>query len=156
LLSTLIASDARYLAAVGLKPRDLAGVLAMGCVTTPLDTAGRGLTLEQLRVRFARSHDDQLVYTRVEDALEANPSQYVGPHLPPILFLIAEEERFQPPILEQNAKFVRQARDAGVDADLIVLPGRQHESAIDSLANAHDPTWIPILAFLKDAKQSSR
>lgn len=149
LLSTLLAADARYLAAVDLTPRDLAGVLAMGCVTTPFDTAGRGLTLAQLRAGFAGSHDDQLVYTRVEDLLAANPSDYVGPHLPPIRFLIAEGERYQPPILEQNARFVRRAREAGVDADLVILPGREHETAVDSLANPADPTWSPILEFLR-------
>lgn len=146
----------RYLNAVGMQPHDVAGVLAMGCVTTPLDTLGRGHSLEALRARFPASPDDQQVYARVEDALAANPSTYVGPQLPPIRYLIAEGERYQPPILERNARFVRLARDAGVDADLVILPGLEHETAIDSPANPGDPTWVPIVAFLhRDAPSPS-
>ena len=65
------------------------------------------------------------------DAYEAQwPIRYVQAGLPPFLFLIAESEQVNPPILKTNQKFVDDARALGNQASLTVFTGRTHYSNI--------------------------
>ena len=68
--------------------------------------------------------------------------------------MIAEEERFKPPILADAAVFVGIARDCGVDADIAILPDRDHMSAVERLVSSNDPTFQLIADFIERLAQN--
>jgi acetyl esterase/lipase len=67
--------------------------------------------------------------------------------VPPTLIVIAERERFHPPILEQAARFVNLMYDAGRPADIVIVPGK-HMSSIESIGAPGDPTYAAIRRFM--------
>ena len=83
----------------------------------------------------------------------ANPSAHIGPHLPHILILVAETERFQPPILSQAEAFVQAARTAGANASVEVLTQRTHVTTITLMPLPGDPTLQHIIRFLRNPEE---
>ena len=149
-LASTIAADPRYLKEQGLATKDIAGVVAMGCRLNDWNLKDRCLTVEQVRPYFESDHDERLVYDNIQDRIEANPTLYIGSHVPRFLALVAEAERFQPPILEEAAAFVRKLRDAGVEADVRILHGRGHMSSVEKMSEPGDPGLRLVLGFIQD------
>ena len=147
-LVALIASDMHYLQNHGESPADIAGVISMGCMLNYWDTTGVGFSPERWKTIFESDRDETNIFGSLHDRIAANPSLYIGGHMPPILVLVAEAERFQPPILEQGAIFVRKSREAGVDADIEILKDRKHYSAVRMLVSPDDPTLNTIIKFI--------
>lgn len=137
-----------YLASVGLRPVELAGLVAMGCTLDRNDAAIRGWTAETIRESFASS-DDVETFGTAESWISANPAHFVGPHAPPTLVMVARAERFFPAILEQGARVVRRLKEAGVPAEIVLVPGT-HRSSISDLAEPDDPTLAALLDFFAD------
>lgn len=146
-LAAVVGTNPAYLGRVGLKPSDLAGIIPMGCTLDREDAALRGLTAEQIRKPLARDAQEIATYGNAENWLSANPAGFLGKHVPPALVIVAREERFMPPILEQGARFVRGLLEAGVQADLVIVPGR-HMSSIESIGLSGDPTFAAIRKFI--------
>lgn len=147
-LVAAVGFNPEYLAGVDLVPSDLGGIVPMGCTLDRADAAARGLTADQLRERF-RLSDDTAKYVSAEGWISANPAHFVGGHAPPTLVVLAEAERFFPAILEQGARVVRRLKEAGVAAELVIVPGT-HRSSISDLDEPGDPTFAAVLAFIRD------
>lgn len=147
-LAAILGANPKYLAAVGLAPSDLAGVIAMGCVLAPLEQATTRFTIEELRERWPKS-GDLATFGTLDERLDSDPSRFIGPHMPPTLVVVAEAERFFPAILEQGAKFVRRLLEAKRPADLVIVPGR-HMTSIGNLWQKDDPTFAFIRKFIAD------
>ena len=124
-----------------------AGVVAMGCTLDREDAAVRGLTADQIRAPFMHDVVDVATYATAENWLAANPASFIGGHVPPTLVILAAEERFAPPILEQAARYVRLLRDNNVSAYVVVVPGT-HKSSIAGIGAPNDPTFAAILRFI--------
>ena len=95
----------------------------------------RGIGLDSLRVLWSAQHDD--VFPTFADRLDADPSRFVGRHAPPALIVVAEQERFLPPILEQAARFVGLMYEAERPADIVIVPG-SHMSSIANIVKLGD------------------
>jgi acetyl esterase/lipase len=149
-LAAIVGTNPEYLKRFGLTTKDLAGVMAMGCTLDRNDAALRGLTADQIRVPFSRDREDVATYRTAENWLAANPAGYTGKHVPPTLVIVADAERFMPPILEQGARFVRQLLEVGVRADLVIVPGR-HMSSIANLGQPGDATFAAIRKFISSS-----
>lgn len=152
LLTALVASDQRYLAKYGLSTKDIAGVLPMGCRLNWDDSVFlEDDTPEEIQTYF---REDQWGrhFGSIEALKSFRPMNHIGSHLPSTLVLIAEAERFQPPILEDAAIFVGAAREAGVDADLAILPDRKHYSSIRQLVSPDDYTFRLIIDFIRQRR----
>lgn len=147
-LVALAATDSRWLGAYGRGPGDLAGVIAMGCTLNPYDTTGTALPPDQLAQLFRRVPSEVEVWGTVQHRIEANPSRHVGVHVPAVLVILAEAERFFPAVLEQGARFVRLLLELERPAELVVVPGR-HMTSIGSIATENDPTFAAIRAFIE-------
>ena len=147
-LAAVLGANPKYLAAVGLTPADVGGVIAMGCVLAPLEDFTTRFTMEQLRERWPKSEDTK-TFGSLDDRLDSDPSRFIGPHMPPTLVVMAEAERFFPAILEQGAKFVRRLLEMQRPADLVIVPGR-HVSSIADLIKPGDPTFAAIQKFMAD------
>jgi acetyl esterase/lipase len=145
-LAAVLAANPRFLAAHDLKPSELAGIIAMGCVLSPTEEVLARRSLESLRERSRPAGD---LYPTVDAWLDADPSRFLGPHVPPVLVLLAEGERFFPATLEQGAKFVRRLLEMKRPADLVIVPGR-HVSSISEFAKPGSPALAAVLAFLAE------
>lgn len=148
-LAAVLATDPSNLATVGLEPSDLGGAILMGCVLDNYDTALRGVTADEIREGFRRSESDVERFGTAENWLSANPSRFLGPHVPPVLVVVARQERFFPAILEQGARFVRRLKEADVPAELTIVPGT-HRSSIEDLDAPGDPTFQAVRNFIQD------
>lgn len=153
-LAAAVGTNAKYLEGVGLTPGDLAGIIPMGCILAPLDPIFRraleeGLGVDALRTRWNARPDDR--FASFEDRLDSDPSRFVGSHVPPALIVVAEQERFRPPILEQAAHFVDLMYRAGRPADIVIAPG-SHMSSIAAIGEPGDPTFHAILRFIEDPR----
>lgn len=147
-LAAILGANPKYLAAVGLAPSDLAGVIPMGCVLAPLEQATTRFTIDELRERWPKSGDVS-TFATLDERLDSDPSRFIGPHMPPTLVVVAEAERFFPAILEQGAKFVRRLLEAKRPADLVIVPGR-HMTSIGNVWQKDDPTFALIRKFIAD------
>jgi len=119
----------------------------MGCrLDVPFDTVG--VTEERIE-RYFRENPDGRPYGNLAAALDAAPINHVGPDLPPVLVLIAEAERVNPPIEADAARYVAAAREAGRDVVRVeILPNRKHYTALFRMADPGDATRALIRSFL--------
>lgn len=154
-LASLVGMDGDYLAKQGLKRSDIAGVIAMGCTLDRDDAQVRRLTADQIRASFKRDAADVALYGTPEAYLKANPANHIASGAPPTLVVVAEAERFMPPILEQGARFVRQLLELDVPANLIIVPGK-HMSSIANVEKPGDPAFQAIAAFIERSTPRER
>jgi acetyl esterase/lipase len=152
-LAAIIGMDSTYLHAVDLRTRNIAGIIAMGCTLDRDDATLRGLTAEKIRTAFMNDPQEVATYKSAENYLSANPASHIGKHVPPLLVVVAESERFMPPIMEQGARVVRRLLEEGVAANLVVVPGT-HMSSIQAVGKSDDPTLAAILRFIADPRGS--
>lgn len=150
LLVALVGSDARYLARHGRKLSDLRGVIPMGSIMRDdeLDQAVAARGRDYVAAHFLDDPSNRL-YGSFQAYQEHWPVRHVHPGLPPFLFLIAESEQVNPPVLKTDREFVEEARKLGNQADYKVLAGRKHYTAIRQLQQPGDAVFAIILEFVR-------
>jgi acetyl esterase/lipase len=153
-LAAIVGTNATFLKAVGLDTKDIAGIIPMGCILDRDDATLRGLTADRIRAPFMKDGQDVATFGTPENYLAANPASFVGKHVPPTLIIVAEAERFMPPVMEQGARFVRLLLENEVPANMVVVPGK-HMSSIASIGTADDPTFSAIMKFIADPRGSA-
>jgi acetyl esterase/lipase len=150
MLVALVGSGDRYLAKQGMKPSDLRGVMPMGSIMWDDDLeqaiAQRGR--DMIVQNFLRDPDNRM-YGSFERYQDHWPVHHIHAGLPPFLFLIAESEQEQPPVLKTNAKFVEDARKFGNEADYKVFAGRKHFTMVRQLHQPGDAVFAIILEFIR-------
>jgi acetyl esterase/lipase len=154
-LVALVATDERYLAQAGLRTSDVRGVIPMGSIMWD-DEMEQALTrYGRARVEEAFRRDgDNAMYESLDAYLDRWPIRHVRTGLPSFLFLIAESEQEQPPVLMTNQKFVENARALGNRAELKVLPGRTHYSAVRKLHEPDDAVFQIMRDFVHELARS--
>ena len=154
LLVATVAADRRYLAERGLSQRDVAGVIPMGCrlndevevtATPPRRYEASWVPPDRVDAYVRR----EPAYTSIEQRQDAVPARHVDVELPPTLVLIADGERFFPPILRDAAEFVGRARAVKAEADLFILPNRRHMSALERMVTPDDEAVVKIVNFVR-------
>jgi acetyl esterase/lipase len=150
MLAALVGTDEHYLAQHELKASDLRGVVTMGSIMWD-DELEQALTeYGGGRVEAAFGQDpNNRMYASLDTYLDQWPVRHVRAGLPPFLFLIAESEQEQPPVLKTNRKFVEDARALGNWAEYRVLPGRTHYSTIRKLGEPSDPVFAIVRDFVR-------
>ncbi len=147
LLASLVGSDPRYLMPHHLSTKDVFGVVAMGCRLNDRPPDVSRLSAR----RIERSFRQDSFGSRLENlaALRSYlPMAHMGPYLPPFLILIADAERFKPPMLADAATFVGAARACQVDADLVVLANRTHQTAVERMIDSSDQAFQRVRRFI--------
>ena len=147
-LVAVLGANPKYLKKVGLTPAAVAGIIAMGCTLAPLEGATSRFSLEELKLRWQRS-DELDTFATFDDRLDSDPSRFIGPHMPPLLVVVAHQERFFPAILEQGARLVRRLLEMNRPADVVIVPGK-HMTSMENLTAPGDPTFAAILRFISD------
>jgi acetyl esterase/lipase len=150
MLVALVGTDEHYLARLGLKTSDLRGVIPMGSIMwdDELEQALKQYGRSRVEESFRRDSDNR-IYGSLDAYLEHWPIRHVRAGLPPFLFLIAEGEKEQPPVLRTDMKFVEDSRALGNWAQYKVLPGRTHYSAIRNLSEPGDAVFSIVRDFVR-------
>ena len=149
-LVALVGSDETYLAKHRMKLSDLRGVMPMGSIMwdEDLEQAIEERGREAIAQNFLRDPDNRM-YESLEKYQDHWPIHHVHAGLPPFLFLIAESEQEQPPVLKTNVKFVQDARKFGNEADYKVFAGRKHYTMVRQLHLPGDAVFTTILEFMR-------
>jgi acetyl esterase/lipase len=90
------------------------------------------------------------MYPSLAWRLRANPMRWAGSQTPPFLVLVAESERYMPPVLEDGARFVRLLRERGRSADLRILAGRRHVTTTTGFADPADAVGNLVAEFVRN------
>lgn len=149
LLVAIVAADERYLASRQLKSKDVCGVIPIGSIMwdDELEQAMKVHGRERVDSAFGQDPDSRM-YGSLDTYLDHWPIRHVRAEMPPFLFLIAEREQEQPPVLKTNRKFVDDARALGNSADYKVVPNRTHYSLIRKLHEPADPSFAIVRDFV--------
>lgn len=133
-IAALLAADKRYLAAVGMRPRDLAGMI--------------GLAGAYAFLPFVED-EPQIFGDDAHGRYDSQPVNFVDGDEPPMLLLQGADDGEVPP---SNAEAMAERAEAmDGDAVLKIYPGVGHSSILLSLARGHAselPTLDDILAFI--------
>ncbi|HEX6991394.1 MAG TPA: alpha/beta hydrolase [Gemmatimonadales bacterium] len=148
-LAALLGADERYLHDQGLATTDLRGVIAMGSIMwdNDLEQAVTRRGVKEMEQRFPKIPDFAM-YQSLEMYRDHWPIGHVRRGMPPYLFLIADSERVQPPILKTDSTFVARAIALGNHAEYQVLPGRSHYSAIRRIGEPGDSAFALVHDFV--------
>lgn len=146
-LVALVSSDETYLKEHGLSARDIAGTVVMGTILHIEDWLKEVGGRDYVEKYFPQT-DEAKTYSSFVVFRNAWPYYHVGAHLPPMLILVAEAERLQPPCLAHAEEFSRAAAQVGAHVKVKVLEGRTHLTAIETMPAPGDPTFSEILGFL--------
>ena len=149
MLAALLGTDGHFLSARGMKPVDLAGVIAMGSIMwdEEFEATVAKVPAERIAALF-KSDPAYRMFGTPEVYQNLWPMKHLNAAMPPFLFLIAESEQENPPILKHAKTFCEAARLLGVQAAWRVLPGRTHYSAVRKLSETDDPTFAIIRDFV--------
>lgn len=129
----VVATDARYLAGVGLKPTDLAGVIALA---GPFDFLP--ITDPKLREVFGDEPDWP----------GSQPINFVDGDEPPFLLLHGTDDKTVWP--RNSERLGRRLVGAGVEATFVPVPGKGHIGLLLELRSGKaSPTLNEVLAFLR-------
>lgn len=141
-LAGLLALDPRYLAAHGLKPTDIAGVVPVAgffYVDRP------GVAPDRPKTIWGA---DAGVW------VDASPAKYVRRDVPPILLLYADgDDEWR---RKQNQEFGDTLKKLGADAAVREVAGRTHGSVWSKMAEGPEDTSNAILAFVRRLARSAR
>jgi acetyl esterase/lipase len=141
-LAALLATDGRYLQAVGLAPRDVRGfALVSGFFWVERVAPDRPKTV------WGEDHGAWV---------DASPAHKVGPSMPPTLLLYADGDEVWR--REQNIEMAKALRAAGnPDVTIAEIAGRDHGSIWSNLGSAGDEVADKIRRFVESpAVVSSR
>jgi acetyl esterase/lipase len=125
-LAALAALDSRYMAADGLTPASIRGVIAISGVYDVRAFVGFGLTPSGRR--------------------DASPLEHITASAPPFLLTYCQWDYAGLPL--QARKFADALRAAGDPVRLVRVPGKNHVSEILSVGKAGDPTVAAVLDFI--------
>jgi acetyl esterase/lipase len=150
MLVALLGSDARFLAGQNLQLSSIIGVVPMGSIMWDDDLQQAITRNGRARVeeRFKATPDFGM-YDGLDQYLDMWPITHVRAGMPRFLFLIAEQEQEQPPVLRTNREFVERARAQGNRADYLVLQDRTHSSAVRRLDEPGDAGFLAIRDFVR-------
>jgi arylformamidase len=150
MLVALVGADARYFERHKVPARSIQGVMPMGSIMwdddlrESIEKNGR----ERVEAAFARDPRGK-AFGSLETYESQWPINYVRPGLPPFLFLIAEAEQVNPPVLKTNQKFAADSRARGNQADCQVFAGRTHYSMIRRLQAPGDEVFDAVMTFIR-------
>jgi len=151
MLVALVAANTRYLATHQLTTSVVQGVIPMGSIMRDVDLQASIDKNGRAAVESAFPRDPRgRAFGSLEQYESQWPINFLRAGLPAYLFLIAESEQVNPPVLATNQKFVDEARALGSAAQLKVFAGRTHYSMVRRLHQSGDEVFASVLAFIRN------
>ena len=144
LLTSLVATDEKYLKRQGLQLKNVAGFV---CIGTQLKADTPHASKQVILAAFKK--DEYLgIFGNLDTFLDANPMNHINGNISPGLFIIAEKEQFQPPILAQTKEFIDRSKPYNLDLKYFVIPGRTHVTNVTKMTEENDPVFELIQDFI--------
>jgi acetyl esterase/lipase len=150
-LVALLATDPQYLQAVGMKPADLRGVLAISGVYSltgtlpehagPIPPPADGKPIGP-GVLFRRVFGED-----VAGHLRASPLTHVHAGLPP--FLVASADHDLLTLEDQAETFVKALKDHHDEVEEVRMANRTHQTIVNSVSQPDDPLGAAMLRFIR-------
>jgi acetyl esterase/lipase len=136
MLVSLLATDRSYLAAQQLSPDVIKGVVGVSSGTYDMRIIYNNPLLPDLTD----------VFGDLEGHWNASPLKYVDGTQPPFLVLYASND--MPGFAQDSTAFYQALVDHGSEAELHMIPGRNHQMIIGDAAHPGDPAREFILRFI--------
>ena len=127
-LASLLALDARYLAAHGFSPRNIAGVVSMSGV----------YAIGRLERNFGVTKQARI---------DASPMEHVKAGAPPFLVVYCQWDYIT--LAAQAKRFYKALLEAGVKSELLRLPGKNHINEVYGITKDDDRGERAILRFVR-------
>ena len=127
-LASLLALDDRYLAAHGLSRRSIAGVVSMSGV----------YSISRLEWNFG---------TTTQARRDASPLEHVKAGAPPFLIIYCQWDYIT--LAGQAKKFHKALLKAGVNSELVRLPGKNHVNEVYAITKENDRGEKAIVRFVR-------
>ncbi len=133
-LVSLAATNSRFLSEHGIDPdRDIAGVIAVSGVYSIDNPIFEAAFTADLKVWK-----------------DASPIRHVHRDAPPFLILFAEHEmKGKIGLVQQAEDFFETLQDSGVPAEILEIPGANHDSIVRGLGGVADQTVDAMLDFIE-------
>ncbi|MCG3136473.1 MAG: hypothetical protein HJJLKODD_00306 [Phycisphaerae bacterium] len=143
-LVSLVGLDPQYLAKVGLKPSDLAGVVPWsgGAYNLPEKVEQGGMYAGYIRKTFGES---------IEAWRAASPMLHVEDFKPLPRFFYTSAEGDRDTSIAASRKMVELINSAGGQARFTLVPGRDHSTINHQLGETNDPANLVFLNYLEVA-----
>jgi acetyl esterase/lipase len=149
-LVATIATNESFAARAGFSLSDIRGVVAMGSIMRDQnfeDEAAKAPP-EKLRNLFANDSSYR-PYGSADKYRDSWPLHHIHAGMPPVLFIVAEAEKINPPVLASAEEFIAAAAKVGGHAEYKIAPGK-HMDEVRGLGAAGNPILPAILQFIKD------
>src|SRR5262249_11290347 len=138
MLVSLLATDRSYLAAQGLSPDLIKGVIGVSAGTYDMRIQFNNPALPNIRDMFVDLYQ----------FWNASPLKSVGGTQPAFLILYASND--MPGFAQDSTGFYQALVDAGSQAELHMIPDRDHAGIIGRAAQPGDPARQFILRFIAE------
>jgi acetyl esterase/lipase len=113
-----------------------------------LDQVIARVGIDRVRERFSKQPGYEM-FDSLDAYLNYWPFRHIRAAMPPFLFLIAESEQINPPILQTNRAFVEKAKALGDPAEFQIMADRTHYSAIHKFSEKGDPAFEMVRNFVR-------
>jgi acetyl esterase/lipase len=137
MLVSLLVTDRHYLADQGVSPEFIRGVIGVSAGTY------------DMRIQFNNPIYPDLrdIFGDLEQYWNASPLKYVDGTQPPFLVMYGSDDN--PGFPEDSTAFYQALLDAGSQAELHMIPGRNHQMMMGD-AHPGDPMWEYMLQFIAE------
>lgn len=149
-LASVVATDNRFLNALGMRPKDLAGCIVMGSSLHPSydieDMQEADVQRLWERARAVGAYES--IFLTPNDYRDADPCRHVNPDAPRFLIIFGEDETKRTPALEHADLFTGLLSRHGVRSSVDVIENRDHMGLLRMMAEEGDPTVMLIRSFV--------
>jgi hypothetical protein len=145
LLTAIVSTDEKYLRKQGLKLNSIAGFIPIGTqVKAVLPVVSEG----KLRTLFEKN-SYLSIFGDKETYSDVSPISHINRDMPKVLFIIAETEQYNPPILEQTREFIEKGSKYNLEMKHIVTKDRTHFTNITKMAFSGDEVYRMVKDFIE-------
>jgi len=148
-LVAIIATDEQFAKRAGFAIADIRGVVVMGSIMRDqeFEDAVAKAPPEKVQKLFG-ADPEYRAYGTPERYRDSWPMHHIHAGVPPVLFIIAEREKLQPPVLSSAEEFIAAAAKVGCRADYKIVYGG-HMDEVRNLGSSGDVVLPAILEFIR-------
>jgi acetyl esterase/lipase len=149
-LASVVATDQRFLHAIGMRTGDLAGCIVMSSSLHPsydIEDLPEADILKQWEwARAVGAYES--IFPTPNDYRDADPCRHVNPDAPRFLIIFGEDETRHTPALEHADLFTGLLSRQGVRSSVDVIENRDHIGLLRRMAEEGDPAVMLIRSFV--------
>jgi len=148
-LAATIATDEQFAKRAGFAVGDIRGIVVMGSIMRDQEFEDAAAQAPPEKVqRLFETDQEYRAYGTPERYRDSWPMHHIHAGMPPVLFIIAEREKLQPPVLSSAQEFIAAAAKVGCRANYKIVSGG-HMDEVRNLGSSADAVLPAILEFIR-------